>query len=555
MTIQREFDYDMPEHAVSDKDLESYSVWMWDACHSMPAPTPLTVHHFCEYTSFAFQRAAEMLSIPESKGWEWKHLNGHVYVAVIEARPEEVPEREKLFRERMMPFIEDPVGGWARDRKEAWGLYKRIQEADIENVSSFELGELFYDSLYVMRRALEIHFEWMYPMYALDALFSTVAEELAGIKRDDPVHAKLRSGFDNILFKADKEIWLLGGKAAEMGLGDLFLTTEDNEELMSKLEASEAGREWLKGYRAFLDVYGWRCERMWDFSTPSWVEKPSVALTDVKRAVAKGGAHLLDAERERLAREREEAKKELVAKVPAEQKEWFKKLLGVAEISGAWSEEHTYYLDLPFNAVPGKVYREIGRRFARAGVIDEPFDVFFLTTQEIPRAIVPLERYSYHQQARKRKEDWRRVRTVPPPPFLGNVEKLGEVAMKDAVVGTVAAPPIVKPELKADLYGAASAPGVADGIARVVISETELGQVQPGEILVSPFTAAPWIPAFNIVKGVVTDMGGTMSHAVIVGREYALPVVAGTLEGTRKITTGMRIRVDGDMGTVYILEK
>jgi phosphohistidine swiveling domain-containing protein len=81
------------------------------------------------------------------------------------------------------------------------------------------------------------------------------------------------------------------------------------------------------------------------------------------------------------------------------------------------------------------------------------------------------------------------------------------------------------------------------------------GQVQPGEILVSPFTAAPWIPAFNIVKGVVTDMGGAMSHAVIVGREYALPVVAGTLEGTRRITTGMRIKVDGDMGTVYILGK
>jgi pyruvate,water dikinase len=554
MTLERKFDYGMPESAMVDKDLEHYSVWIWDP-HLLPAAPPLVLNHLCEYDCYGFHYGAEKLSLPGTKGWEYKHLNGVMYLAVTEARPEEVPEREKLFRERMMPFIEDPIGGWARDSKEAWGLYRRIQEADIENASSIELGELFLEGLYVYRRACEIHFLWMYAMYSLDALFYTVAEELAVIKRDDPVHAKLRSGFDNMLFKADREIWLLGGKAAEMGLGDLFLTTEDNEELMSKLEAGKAGRKWLKGYREFLDVYGWRCERVWDFSSSSWIEKPSMGLTDVKRAVATGGAHLLDAERERLAREREEVKKELVAKVPAEQKEWFEKLLGVAEISGFWSEDHNYYTDYPLNAVPRKVYVEIGKRFARAGVIDEPFDIFFLTPREIHRAIVPLERYSYRQIARKRKKDWQKMCLVPPTPFLGNVEKLGEVAMKDPIIGVVAAPPRVRPELKADLYGAASAPGVAEGIARVIMSEAELGQVQPGEILVAPFTGPPWIPAFNIVKGVVTDMGGTMSHAVIVGREYALPVVAGTLEGTRTITTGMRVRVDGDMGTVYILGK
>jgi len=113
--------------------------------------------------------------------------------------------------------------------------------------------------------------------------------------------------------------------------------------------------------------------------------------------------------------------------------------------------------------------------------------------------------------------------------------------------------PIVKPELKADLYGTASAPGVIEGTARVVFSQGQFSEVQPGDILVAPVTTPYWTPLFGIIKGVVTDYGGAMSHSVVVGREYGLPVVAGTVEATSKIKTGQKIKVDGDMGAVYIL--
>ena len=118
----------------------------------------------------------------------------------------------------------------------------------------------------------------------------------------------------------------------------------------------------------------------------------------------------------------------------------------------------------------------------------------------------------------------------------------------------MAAMPIVRPELKADLYGAASTQGVVEGIARVVLTQEEMSQLQPGDILVAPSTSPLWTPVFGILKGVVTDAGGTLSHAVIIGREYGLPVVAGTAEGTSKIKTGQRIRVDGDNNAVYILD-
>jgi phosphoenolpyruvate synthase/pyruvate phosphate dikinase len=111
-----------------------------------------------------------------------------------------------------------------------------------------------------------------------------------------------------------------------------------------------------------------------------------------------------------------------------------------------------------------------------------------------------------------------------------------------------------KTELKVDLYGAASIPGVVEGLARVILSEDDLSKMQPGEILVAPEAMESWTPLFGKIKAVVTDSGGISPHAVIVGREYGIPAVVGTGEATKIIKTGQRIKVDGDHGRVYILK-
>ena len=100
-----------------------------------------------------------------------------------------------------------------------------------------------------------------------------------------------------------------------------------------------------------------------------------------------------------------------------------------------------------------------------------------------------------------------------------------------------------------------SAPGIVEGTARVILNERHLDQLQPGDILVTVATAVPWTPAFSIVSGVVTNAGGGLAHAVLVAREYGIPAVCGTREATKKIKTGDRLRVDGDLGVVYILER
>jgi pyruvate, water dikinase len=103
------------------------------------------------------------------------------------------------------------------------------------------------------------------------------------------------------------------------------------------------------------------------------------------------------------------------------------------------------------------------------------------------------------------------------------------------------------------LSGFAASPGRVEGPARVILGADQIGEVQPGEILVAPLTAPSWAPIFNKILATVTDVGGMMSHAAIVCREYGLPAVTGTAFGTTQIRTGQRIRVDGTNGTVTLI--
>jgi pyruvate,water dikinase len=103
------------------------------------------------------------------------------------------------------------------------------------------------------------------------------------------------------------------------------------------------------------------------------------------------------------------------------------------------------------------------------------------------------------------------------------------------------------------LNGAAASPGLVEGPARVVKSVDQISDVREGEILVCSITSPAWAPIFSKIKAAVTDIGGVMSHAAIVCREYGLPSVVGTGRATSQIRSGQMIRVDGSEGTVTLL--
>jgi len=337
-----------------------------------------------------------------------------------------------------------------------------------------------------------------------------------------------------------------------MGLEDAF-KPEDNEEVLKELEKTDKGKKWFKEYKEFLMEHGWRCERMHSYDTPAWVENPSLAIGRVKVLMSQE-SFAFDDDRERIIQEREKAEKEVLAKLPVEQREWFRTLMKSAQKSGYWSEDHTYFCDFQVGAMGHWIATEIGRRFAEAGCIDSPEDVHFLHAHEIRKAAVPLGDVNLRPYVERRKEVWEKALKTDPPKFLGNIEKAQEVLRSDPTLSVSTQMPIVREELKADLYGAAAAPGVVEGVARVIMGADQLSELQEGDILVAPGTSAAWTVAFSFIKGLITDGGGALSHPVIMAREYGIPGVAGCLDATQKIKTGQRVKIDGNLGVVYILD-
>jgi pyruvate,water dikinase len=103
------------------------------------------------------------------------------------------------------------------------------------------------------------------------------------------------------------------------------------------------------------------------------------------------------------------------------------------------------------------------------------------------------------------------------------------------------------------VLGSAGSPGIARGTAKVILTLADAGKLQPGDILVTEYTAPQWTPLFAIAAALVTDLGGVLSHCAIVAREFGIPAVVGTRTGTQAIKTGQRVRLNGASGLVEIL--
>jgi len=544
-------------------DLEQSPAWFLDATHSVPPWTPLFGWFWINFCRHGMQYGAEKLSLPTVKGWDWRFKNGGGYLTVMLVKSEaEQRQREEHFRVAIRPFIEDYDGLWRSQLDEILGLYVDLKKLDLDKASNIELLDNFEQTINVCRRMWEVHMYMMYGTFTGYILFENMCRELIGIDDTNPLFHKLISGFDNKVLQVDKRIWEFSQKAAQMGLADIILHSEPAD-ILTNIEAAPNGPGFIAEFREFLNEDGWRMQRMSEMNLPTWIEDPTPPLTNLKQFLVKGGGFNLEQEREKISEEREAAEKEVFAKIAPEQKGWFTKVLRLAQKSGVFSEEHDHYLDLYTHAMMRRSALAISRRLVSAGAIDVLDDIFFLIPEEIRKAAINPDHYNLRPSVVSRRAQWLEWCRVPNPPVILRdgfdmdqamamlVKSNDPIALK-VVVGSM---PVVRPELNADLHGTCGSPGVVEGPARVVLSEDQLAEVQPGEILVAATTSPSWTPVFSFIKGVVMDRGASLSHAAIVGREYGIPVLMNVFVGTQEIETGQRIRVDANMGALYILDK
>ena len=190
---------------------------------------------------------------------------------------------------------------------------------------------------------------------------------------------------------------------------------------------------------------------------------------------------------------------------------------------------------------------ELGSRFAARGVLDVPSDVFMLFVDELTEAVagntdglreLVAPRLSY-----------RRWLSSLEPPFIFNGHapavtswpRRGERDVAPLAVGD-------------SIVGVSGCPGRARGRAQVVLDPRDPVDLKPGDVLIAPATDPSWTPLFVAAAAVVVEVGAALSHAVIVSRELGIPCVPSAVDATRRIPTGALVEVDGDAGTVTLLE-
>jgi phosphohistidine swiveling domain-containing protein len=546
-----------------ERDFAQSPAWFLDGTHSVPPWTPMFGWFWINFCRHGMQYGAEKLSLPTVHGWDWRFHKGGGYLTLLLVKSEEEKQRREVeFRKAIMPLIEDYDGIWNGFVQEILGRYEKLKALDLDQATNIELLDNFEETINTCRRMWEIHMYMMYGTYTPYILFENMCRELAGIDDTSPLFHNLVSGFDNKVFQVDRRLWEFSQRASRDGLADVFLTSKA-EEIKTNLQATPQGREFLKDFQAFMNEDGWRMQRMSEINLPTWVEDPTPALVNVKQFLQKGGAFNLEAERAKAAEKRQAAEKEVLAKVPQEQRGWFERLMRLAQKSGIFSEEHDHYLDLYTHALMRRSALGLGKRFVQKGALEGGEDIFFLMPDEVRRAGLNPDQFDLRYIVDRRRAEWQEWQKTPnPPAFLAEgfdldqamgvlVQSMDPIALK-VVVGSM---PQVRPELKADLYGTCGSPGVAEGPARVIMNEDELHLVEEGDILVAASTSPSWTPVFSMIKGVVVDRGASLSHAAIVGREYGIPVVMNVFEGTAKIRSGQRIKVDANLGAVFILDK
>ncbi|MFI6951469.1 rifamycin-inactivating phosphotransferase [Streptomyces sp. NPDC050422] len=308
---------------------------------------------------------------------------------------------------------------------------------------------------------------------------------------------------------------------------------------LAKLTGGTAARDAVETY---LDRYGMRCAGEIDITRPRWRERPATlvpAILDNVRNFGPGAAeHRFEQGRQKAQKKEQDVLSRLRALPDGDRK--------ADEVKRMIDRDRTFigYREYPKYGIVSRyfVYKqallEEAERLVQADVLPEKEDVFHLTFQEFHDAV-----RSHRVDVRliqQRKDAFRAYHALTPPRVLTSEgEAVTGAYRRDGVPAGA-------------LTGLPVSAGTVEGRARVILDMAE-ADLEAGDILVTPFTDPSWSPLFVGIAGLVTEVGGMMTHGAVIAREYGLPTVVGVERATRLIRDGQRIRVHGTDGYVELL--
>jgi rifampicin phosphotransferase len=432
------------------------------------------------------------------------------------------------------------------------------EQFDLAGASMPELLDHFNETLARHERVWQIHFLQTFPVYMAMSTFDDLYQDLFGTE-DGLVAYRLLQGLDNKTVKLGREFWKLSRRVLASPVLRAAFEATDGVDVLAALSESSEGKAFLTTFNRFLDCWGRRGSQL-GVSFVTWREDPSQPIRQLRDYVSRPELDI-ETEMALLVAGREHARaaaRTRIAGYPRPVVEQFEAMLDAAQQATIISEDHNYYIDFGAIYQVRQVILEFGRRFARAGIILDPQDIFMLTPDELRDTINRLPEIDRTVLVRRRKTELEQFRQIAPPPALGTPPTAPPPDDPlSRTIGKFFGAPMPDPETTDGtlvIHGGSGSPGTARGVARVILSLADAGRLAHGEILVAPTTAPAWTPLFATAAAVVTDTGGVLSHSAVVAREYRIPAVVGAAIATTVIQDGDLIEVDGDMGVVRLVK-
>ena len=386
-----------------------------------------------------------------------------------------------------------------------------------------------------------------------EALFTITYDRLIK-RRDDPSAPTYLLGFDSVPIQAEKSLYDLAQWVRTHDTLTAYLGDTPTPQLVAQLGDSEtplgvdvdAWREWQDRFHAYLQQYGHTIYNL-DFANPVPADDPAPLLDTFKLFVSGQGAN--PHERQQAAAERrEQAAQATLERLKGWRLKLFRKLVTPAQRYAPLREDGLADVGLSYPLLR-QMLRELGQRFVKGGMIEEPDDVFWLNQDEVEEAAARLDRgealSDLFAVVPQRKATWRAAKRVAPPMMLPQIKFLG---MDMAEMRSRRA----RKRAGDGLKGVAASPGRVTAPARVLHGPEDFSQMRVGDVLVARITTPAWTPLFVRAAAIVTDVGGPLSHGSIVAREYGIPAVLGTGTATERIRSGQVITVDGSAGLVTL---
>jgi phosphohistidine swiveling domain-containing protein len=568
------------------RDLDENRFWFWNSMH-FPLPMPaFDVHAIDSPYQAVGSWQNRVFAVPPAMGIDYRIVNGYVYISGNPVTdPDKVAERAEFFQKRAGYYFSNWDELYAKWKAKMEALIDEITNLRVPDLPEYEPEEVmhdderntaFYEVLDAYQRTIRCadlmwqhHFEFLLLGYGA---YATFADFCKGAMPDIPDQhiAQMVAGIDVALFRPDAELRRLAQLAIDSGVDSAFAEGRSPEQIDAELAQSDQGKQWLEELEKVKDPWFNMAtgDGLYHYYR-SWFDDPSIPYASLIGHVgALRAGEQIERPTEEIRRERDRLAEEYGNLLDEESRATFEELLGLSRTVFPYVEEHKFFCDYWFLTRWWNKVREFGALLAEHRFLEDAEDIFQLGRHEVATALdelvltwatggEPLGPKHWPPIAARRRDLLEKLGDWSPPPALGVTPEAVTDPMTIMLWGVTTQRVQEWARQRdggAELNGAPASPGEVEGPARVVRTVDEIGDIRDGEILVCSITSPAWAPIFSKITATVTDIGGVMSHAAIVSREYGLPAVVGTGTATSRIRTGQMLRVDGSTGVVTIVD-